>query len=350
MHAGTFANDHPTRSDDGLPTTPTATDRLAAIYQHPGPYTSVYLATLPLLPDSERDMHRRWTELRKDLASQGAPLPALEAIAARLALPAPDDTAAVAILAAANGSTVVDHGAEPPAHDYAVVDTLPYAAPLLEWHQRRLAHLVVTLDDDGADIAIFGLDHYVRLDEVVATDDHLAHEIERRIDEVGAELVVLAGHPAIATATADRLRPRVPHICRIVTEPLTQTSAELADVAVRHVSDTTARATVRLLRERRFLASHDAAVDGTAETLRALDHGTADYLLIHDDPTDQRRCWIGPGATAISLEQRRSARQARLVDAAIRSAVLQDIPVHIIPRTGATGPADDTAALTAAQD
>ena len=62
----------------------TATDLLSTIYAHPGPYTTVYMATRPLLPNSEEDTDRRWSELRRDLEVQGGPLEALNAIEARL--------------------------------------------------------------------------------------------------------------------------------------------------------------------------------------------------------------------------------------------------------------------------
>lgn len=326
----------------------TATDRLATIYGHPGPYTTVYLATRPLLANSESDTARRWRDLRIDLEVQGAPLPALQAIDARLALPSPEHTSAIAVIAAADGTTVVDYGLEPPAHDHVVVDSLPYASPLLEWHQRRVAHLVVTIDNVGADIAVFGLDHYERFDTVDGQDNDLADQIALRAQEIDAGLIVLAGEPADSNSMADRVRLRVPATCRIVTEPSHIVTDDLADAAVRLVSDTTARTTVRHLRDLRFLASHGAAVDGTAGTIEALAGRTADLLLIHDDPDDQRRCWIGDQPQQISLRPGSDHNQeARLVDAAIRSAVLQDVPIHIIPTTGPTGPTDNTAVITA---
>lgn len=337
--------------DTRTPRTITATQRLTTAYGHPGPYTTVYLGTRPLLPGNDADTFRRWEVLRQDLEVQGAPRPALDAIEARLGLPAPDDAAAIAVIAAADGATVVDHGLEPPRLDVGVVDTLPYAAPMLEWHQRRVPHLVVTLHEDGADVAVFGLDHYQRLETIDSgdhpmSDEELVVAVADLATAITTELVVVAGHPDDTTNIADRLRRQVQLSCRVVTEPLTLDTDDLADATVRHVSDVAARTTVRYLRERRFLATHGAAVDGVARTLDALATGTADLLLIHDDPRDQRRCWIGTEPRQLSLTDDSVHRyEARLVDAAIRSAVLQDIPVHIIPATGPGGPEDDTAAL-----
>ena len=312
-----------------------------------------YMATAPahaadVLPGSHDPTAVRWQELRTALEAAGAPDAALAAIDARLALPAPDHTAAIAVLAAADGATVVDHGMEPPHRDHATVDTLPYVAPLLEWHQRRVAHLVVTADAHGTDVASFGAQHFTQLDRLRGLPLANVDTIVDRAAHVVAELVIVAGPPAIASQLASRLRDELPHQCRVVAEPDPElTSDELAEQAVRLVGDTAARATVELLRELRR-ASDQRTVDGTRDTIDALRGGSVDVLMVHDDPDDQRRVWIGDGAEDLFLDDppRTNLCHARLVDAAIRSAILQGARVHIIPSTGRTGPADDTAAFT----
>ena len=63
-------------------------------------------------------------------------------------------------------------------------------------------------------------------------------------------------------------------------------------------------------------------------------------------PTTTVGSWIGDDPKEMSVQPRRGLdRQARLVDAAIRSAVEQDVLIHIIPSTGPEGPADDIAGL-----
>ena len=333
-----------------LPETPTAADRLRLLYNHPGPYVSVYLETRPQLHGADANTAVRWSALRSDLESKGAEPKTLAAIDARLALPAPDDAAAIGVLAASDATTVVDYGQEPPVIDTAVIDTLPYAAPLLEWHQRRVPHLIVTIDDSGADIATFGPDHYPRLDSVDGATHDLATPIATVAEATHARLILVAGNPFATRRLADELVKVVPFTCRVVAEPDPASVDDLADAAVRHVSDTAARRTVGFLRELRFLAAHSAAVDGTADTIAALREQRADVLLIHDDPADQRRIWIGQEPQQLSLESRTGYdRHARLVDAAIRAAVMSNSAVHIIPSTGSTGPDDNTAVLSRAQ-
>ncbi|MGB5760030.1 MAG: hypothetical protein WBM50_24160, partial [Acidimicrobiales bacterium] len=225
------------------------------------------------------------------------------------------------------------------------VDTLPYAAPLLEWQQRRVAHLVVTVDQTGGDIATFGADHFVRVDDYRVPPDTMVELIVATAAAVVARLVIVVGDPSLTGMLSDALATRLPVGCHVAIEPMATDADELADIVVRHVSDLVARATVDRLREQRFMATHDAAVDGTEDTVLALAGGTAESLMVHDDPDDRRRLWIGSEPNRLSLDETPGYRQARLVDALIRSAVLQAIPVWIIPRTGPTGPADDAAAL-----
>ena len=337
--------DQPPSALEAIPTPVTAVDRLQTLYRSPGPYTSVYLGTAPLSPSGDEDTARRWQQLRRQLAADGAPEPALNAIEARLALPSPEDTAGVAVIAAADGTTVVDHGLEAPRHDLAVVDTLPYAAPLLEWQQRRVAHLVVTVDETGGDIATFGADHFVRVDNYTVPPQDMVEPTVATAAAVVARLVIVVGDPSLTGTLADALATRLPVGCHVTIEPMATDADELADIVVRHVSDLVARTTVDRLREQRFMATHDAAVDGTEDTVLALAEGTADTLMVHDDPDDRRLLWIGSEPNRLSLDETPGYQQARLVDALIRSAVLQAIPVWIIPRTGPDGPTDDAAAL-----
>ncbi len=339
-------NDNPVLpgvSVSSLPEAPTAIDRLSTIFRSAGPFTTVYLITDTLAGNTE-PIDSRWAEMRTRLSEDGAPQAALDAIEARLQLPTPGDTSAVCVIASADGTTVVDHGQEPLHHDLAVFDTLPYAAPLLEWDQRRVSHLLVTVDDAGADIALFGLDHFTKLVRSDRSGSDLADDIGRKAAAVRAELIVISGEPGTTGELMDHLASILPVHCRVVAEPAYTDVDDLVDAAVRHLSDVVARATVLELRELRFLESHGKAVDGRKDTVHALAHGTAERLLIHDDPADQERIWVSHGAHDLSTSERSGFHQARAVDALIRSAVMQEIPIWIIPSTQ-RGPEDDTAAV-----
>ena len=322
-----------------------AVDRLRSIYRSNGPFATVYLAAA----DSPHDA---WSVVRPDLIEQGAGEQEIRAIEARLGLPAPEHTAGHCVIAAADGTTIVDHSADPPHYDLAFVDTLPYAAPLLEWDQRRVAHVVVTVGSDGADITSFDVNHRTEL--TVHSDapagpgpaHGLADAVVQACEAITARLVVVNGDETSIGPVAEALVTRLPATCRVVTENLADVE-DLVEAVVRHVSDTVARTTVEHLRDHRFLRTHEAAVDGVGDTTAALVTGAAERILIHDDPADQRRLWVGPGPADLSLTPVTGFVQARLNDAIIRSAVLQNVEVYIIPSTGETGPAEDTAAFTA---
>jgi hypothetical protein len=323
-----------------------ATDRLGLIYASPGPYVSAYLQTRSSQDDDHADGRAaRWFDLRSRLVADGAPERALEALDARITLPIPAETAGVGIIAAADGHTVVDHAMEPPRHDLAVLDTLPYAAPLLEWDQRRVPHLVVITDGSGIDAVEFLSDGRAEMTSLEGEDADLVEVIRTHVKKAGTRLVVVGGDRVHAQTLADALVPRVGPKCNVVAE-FDETTDGLAAATVRYVSDTAATETVGFLREFRFLAEHRAAVDGMEATIEALRSREPGTLLIHDDPADERRVWLGADPTELSATPVEGwTGTGRFVDAAIRAAIASDTPVHVIPSTGSNRPDDDVALI-----
>ena len=319
-------------------------DRLRSIYRGDSPFTSVYLAAPG---DQPGNWPPGWRDLRVDLEQQGASPAALDAIDARLGLPRPEDMLGTAVISDRDGSAVVvDHAHEPPRHDFGMVDTLPYVAPLLEWQQQRVPHVVATVDGAGADIAVFRPELPGALETLIGEPDQMAEAIAAEVGSSSPRLLLVTGERDAARTLGASLAGRLPRTCRLVVDTDVDDVDELADVAVRYVSDAAARDTVALLREFRQSAGRGDAVDGVRDTIDEVGRGTADLLLIHDDPADQRRIWVGEEPDAIGHGRATATPvQARLVDALIRSAVLQGIAVHIIPTTGRTGPRDDTAAI-----
>lgn len=322
-----------------------AADRLSAVYASPMPFVSVFLQTRPLQRDTAHDVDDRWARLRARLVYDGAPPSALEAIDARLGLPMPAESAAVGIVASADGRTAVDYALEPPRRDHGTVDTLPYAAPFIEWDQRRIPHLVVVADDDGVDVVEFQPDRPTRMTSVEGTNAECADRVGGMARRLDCRLIVVGGTRVPAERIADALVPRVAPRCNVVVE-LDETTDALAESTVRHVSDSAASSTVGFLREFRFLAEHDAAVDGIEATVAALREAQPGVLLIHDDPSDVRRVWIGPGPTDLSVEPVDGwTETGRFVDAAIRAALSCGTSVHVIPSTGDDGPDENVALI-----
>jgi len=318
-----------------------STEALRILYSSPGPFATIYF---DLIEPATSD---RWSLVERQLQNSTATVEMVDA--ARKAIVEtthPEDVGAIAVIASPSSETLVEYGLEPPLSDFVFVDALPYIAPLLEWVQRRVPHLVITVDEKGCDLVAFGAKRFT---ELVTRDGDLATVIEpitNAVDLISAELVVVSGPAFLARRLAEDLSLAVPALCRVVAEEDAGDAIELADAAVRQVSDTAARQTVGFLRELRFMATHGGAVDGVADTFEALRRRNTEVLLIHNDIKDERRAWIGGRAEDLALEAGPACTtSARLVDAAIRTAILTGTRVHIIPSTGSRGPDDDTAAL-----
>lgn len=109
---------------------PRAVKRSRRLIDRSGPYTSVCMATRPGHRDAAADLSNRWTQVRSDLETAGAPGPAIAAIEARLHQPMPVESRAIAVVAAADGVSVVAHSCEPPTEDSGAVAPLPKVARL----------------------------------------------------------------------------------------------------------------------------------------------------------------------------------------------------------------------------
>ena len=200
-------------------------------------------------------------------------------------------------------------------------------------------------DESGVDIVDFHPDRRTEMTSVEGSTAYLTDEISRRARALDCRLIVVGGTPLEAQHLADALVPHVAPRCNVVVE-LDETTDGLAASTVRHVSDSVATSTVGFLREFRFLAEHDAAVDGMESTVNALRSGKPGVLLVHDDPTDDRRVWIGPRPADLSVTPVDGwPCTARFVDAAVAAAVASELQIHVIPSTGDDGPTDGVAVI-----
>jgi hypothetical protein len=88
-----------------------------------------------------------------------------------------------------------------------------------------------------------------------------------------------------------------------------------------------------------------AAVEGALATARALAAGRVQTLLVADDPADERVAWFGDGVP-VRLDAAPDLPSGRLVDVAIRAALLTDADVHIVSAVAAEEIAEGIGALT----
>ena len=228
-------------------------------------------------------------------------------------------------------------------------------APLLEWEQGRIPHLVVLLAEDDA--TIIAVTPHRQRDTTHVAGPHLggiADTIARLRGQLDAPLIVMAGdHDRLAQLDRELELILNDHtrVVRVDTDLTTSAGLDqLAETTVRYVADAAACRTVEHLDELRDRLERGTAVQGQRSSIEQLSCGRAGMLLIHDDPDDQRQAWIGMDPARISIEPTEDTpRPTRLIDAAIQAAIAQGARVAIIPSTGPTGPTDNIAVTTRSQ-
>jgi len=328
-----------------------------------GPTATIVLATPSTTPDADDQRDVRWRNARTRLAEQGAPEAELDALDAVAGQVEHGRGAAVVIIKGADEPAWVEYLDDAVTHDLAVRAELPRLGPVLESRQRSVAHMIVVADRVGADVIAVDAGSELESAEVEGSDLHIhrGHPggwSQRRFQQ-RAENLWEANAGDVAAAVADmakRVEPRFIAIAgdvRAVTFLLDQLPAELADISqkldgqspeliadqtVRAAADIVARDTVAVLESYKEAAGQGHAATNAAETLAALSDGRVETLLVHDDPDDDRSalferpgltCWV-PEPAATNPEPS-GALAGRLVDVAIRSAILSDAAIRFVP-------------------
>jgi hypothetical protein len=337
-----------------------------------GPVLSVYLGLEPAYPtlDTSEDLALRWRALAADLAARGADGGSLDAVAARLAEagPSPGELA----LFAANGEILV---AQPipggPRFDRARFGAPAAVIPLLSWLQRHPAYVAVVTDRTGADVtAVPSGAWYGSTSVVVGPDDEIernapggwsqpryqrraedswrhnatavAEAVTRAVHQVDAGLVLVAGDVRAVQLLREQLAPlvhqglTVGHLPGGRSPDGSEPGRRAATVAA--VRDHADRQTVAMLAAlHRHSGRRGTAVYGAHATLSALAAGRVGTLFVADRARDERTC-----AFTATRPTDPTGMRGRLVDVAVRAALLSDATVRVV-EPGAVK--DDLAAL-----
>jgi hypothetical protein len=339
-------------------------DELVRLLRRPGPFVTACVARPGHVPNA---ISSRLQSLRDAAA-------ALSPDTADALTEVVDDTlphaAGVVVVAEPSGVVFVQELFEPPRSEFIRKSTLPSLAPVVEQRQRDIPFVLVVADRRGAEIYWSDTAHEgsttVEQDQAHIRKVHAGGWSHRRFQqraenswehlaaEVAGELVrvVDAVHPRVITLAGDvrvgeMLRKHLPDTiaARLRAVPGGRSAdgseSHRDEVARRWIRTAVAEDTVVALelfdQER---GQGDRAADGAETTFVALREGRVDLLLFHDDDVDDTQAFFVPDeATLISTEERDltdlgyEIRAGRLVDVALRAAILGGAGVRVVPRT-----------------
>lgn len=334
---------------------------LHPLYEHQGPWASVYVGTPPHTEDAPHERHLAAVAVARELSTQGADEDTCVAVREALEdLRRSSEPHGRAVFARA-GKVVLD----PPltrSPEAGVIRwaPLPHTAPLLELAGEDPVCVVAYVDRKGADFELRGAlgrrdggsvtgkqwpvhrtssadwsERHFQL-RVENTWEHNAAEIADALavcqEETGADLLILVGEEREKRSVRERLPKRLHDL---VVEAEHGAGSRLLDKDVEQAR--AGRVRQRAERElERFLAARapgddgrPGAVEGVPALVEAAREHRIDELLIRPDgPDAHREVWIGEDPDQLAVRRtdlkilgEQNSWSARADDALIRSAV-----------------------------
>jgi len=332
-----------------------------------GPFASVMLNAPSATENADRHLDRRWAGARRSLVSAGAPDPMLDLLDSTMSELHHDGGAAVVVLQPSHGTALVEYLEDPLVHEVSVMEELPRLGPLLESRQQTIAHLMLLTDRAGADIISFDGGSEVELTEVEGETEHLqrskpggwsqrrfqqraenqwesnaaevAEQVAAAAKRVDARLVTVAGDVRAVTFLLEHLPPEV---AQMTVKLEGQSDDLIAEETAREAANVVAEDKRAALEQYRELVGQDRSPKDVDGVMEALSNGQVQVLLVHDDPSDERVAQFDRDSMWCSTVESRSATAApgadvaegRLVDVAIRSALMSDAKVQFVPKHG----------------
>jgi peptide subunit release factor 1 (eRF1) len=329
-----------------------------------GPIATVGLSAPSALDDAGAQLDTRWRNARRQLEQAGFPASELERMDDVVADLHHGDGPAVVLVQAPGEPTFVEFLDNAIDGELAVVDELAHVGPVLESRQQSVPHVMVVADRAGADLVGIGstgeeVEVGIEGDRLHLHRGHPGGWSQRRFQQ-RAENRWESNAGEVADAVADlarRLDARLVTVAgdvRAVGFLLEQLPTDVADISrkldgqsldliaeetVRAVADVVARDTRALLERFNEASGRGHAASGPSATLEALSAGRAEVLLVHDDPSDDRRArfqrsgvWCAPSdADSSAPGPSDEILEGRLIDVAIRAALLGDAEVRFVP-------------------
>jgi hypothetical protein len=330
---------------------------LTDLYRRQGPFASVVVRTPSSVSDASHRLEIRWKNARRELESSGASgalLARFDALAADLELGHRGN--GIAAVVTGDGEPLVEFLRDDPNRNWTSLADLPTVTPFLASRQGTIPYVLAFTDRTGADlvaVAEGAIEDYVVV-EGETTHIHRGHPggwSQRRFQQraenrwesnanevadavatlarrVGARLVCVSGDVRAVGFLCDHLPTDLKPLVVSIHEGDPEAVWAATDRAVGDLIERESAALVTAVADRR---PHRTATTNVSDVLRALGEGRVQTLLVHDDGSDID-AWFAPdGDPTGSLHQSRDdLRRGRLVDVAVRSALLTDAGVRVL--------------------
>lgn len=303
-----------------------------------GPFASVYLDVSRDHQAAPREVRLRWQELRRYLRGADADPATVDAIGAVVAEPTEQPGPAGRALIAAGGRVLVDAPLPgPPRRPIARWSVLPHLMPLLAQTVEAVPAVTVQLGKVHA--LVRGFDRAGR--EVFDASEHGRHhpvhkvrgggeahygmrqrteetwkdnarafaaDVDRAVEALHAELVVLIGDTGARRLLADALDERNTELAVDLAGPGpddTTTDGEFSAQVRRLAAERALGHTERALEDFAVEAAKPggAAATGLAPVVRALQLNQARTVIVRDDPSSDLQMWVGPEPPQLGFDR-----------------------------------------------
>lgn len=335
-------------------------DRFRELATTDTPVASVYLRGVGTAEDAGHRFDIRWKNARRDLEGAGAPTEVIEQLEHAISDSSELHAPSLAAFASVSSPTIVEPLDDELADDVVAFDGLPRFVPFLHARQRSLPHVMVLTDRTGADVVavvdgeradaetVEGMTHHIhrgrfggwshrRIQQRVENRweenaKEVAEQVAAMARDVDARVIAISGDVRACQLLMEHLDADVAPLATVldVGDP-----DDVAEATVRLVADAVARETRDLLVAERDQLESGSAVAGAARVLSALTAGRVETLLLVDDVDDDRRAWYSNDGSPVCSRQKtyENMSEGRLVDVAVRSALLSDSDIRVVPAT-----------------
>jgi hypothetical protein len=343
------------------------TKDLAGVVTAPGPFVTVYLTTEKAVDRAPRRSEVHWKDVRRELHAQGAP----GGVLARIDPLVPDAHHmgdCLAVVATREGIRHVEHGGPCPPSDVGRWAPVPRLAPIIEWRQSHIPHLIVLADRTGADLIAVtrergevarttrGDDDVIRKvqpggwsqrryqqraeDSWEHNAEKVAREAAALASRAGAELLFGAGD----VRALGYFREALPKEWRAVyLEVAGARDSHLkehvrAQVDAQVSAEVGRRTTAMVARLREEIGQGDLGCEGLEGTVAALAAGQVEALLISPGPGLEQPVWFGTDPVHLALDREGAEalgatdpQDGPLLDVAVRAALGTDASIRLVP-------------------